>query len=57
MSKKNITEQKTVGKDIHVTFDTDKGPVTYKYSGSSARALKRGTDPSQLLGKRVDKKD
>jgi len=56
MSKKNILKKENVGTKVHVTFDTASGPMTYEYSGSSARALKRGTDPSQLLGKRVDKK-
>ena len=58
MSKKNILEQKEVGKKIHVTFDAVDGKRTYEFSGSSARALKRGTDPGNLSGRLIhhDKK-
>jgi hypothetical protein len=59
MSKKNIVSKVPVGNTVHVTFQTDQGQMTYEYRGSSARALKRGTDPSQLSGRLVkhDKKD
>ncbi len=58
MSKKNIIEQKQVGNKTHVVFETESGRMTYEYSGSSARALKRGTDPGNLSGKLIhhDKK-
>lgn len=62
MSKKNILSKEDVGKAVHVTFETPAGNYIYSYSGSSARALKRGTDPGNLSGKLVrfdkaDKKD
>lgn len=59
MSKKNIVLKVPVGKAVHVTFQTDQGQMTYEFKGSSARALKRGTDPSQLSGRLLkhDKKD
>ena len=53
MSKKNIISKQDVGKDVHVTFETPAGTYTYRYGGSSKRALERGTDPSQLAGKLV----
>jgi len=58
MSRKNIlkTEHLADGK-AHVTFQTEDGTRKYEYSGSSARAIKRGkTDPSQLLGKLIEHK-
>ncbi len=54
MSKKNIIEQKDVGKKVHITFNTPGGQMTYEYSGSSVRALRRGTDPSQLSGRLIE---
>ncbi len=53
MSKKNIIEKKNVGNRVHVTFDAADGLRTYEYSGSSARALKRGTDPANLSGRLI----
>ncbi len=53
MSKKNIIDTRQVGNATHVTFQTDSGPKTYAYVGSSARALARGTDPAQLAGRLV----
>lgn len=53
MSKKNIIAKVPVGNAVHVTFQTDNGNMTYEYKGSSARALKRGTDPGQLSGRLV----
>jgi hypothetical protein len=54
MSKSNILEKKEVGNKVRVTFDAVDGKRTYEFSGSSARALKRGTDPGQLRGKLVE---
>ena len=51
MSKKNILKTEQVGNETRVTFDTDSGPRTYAYVGSSKRALERGTDPAQLAGR------
>ena len=56
MSKKNITKTEHLNNHSLVTFDTDKGPMVYKFIGSSARALKRGTDPKQLAGVLVKEK-
>jgi len=56
VSKKNILRTEKVGNKIQVTFDAADGERTYEYSGSSARALKRGSDPGQLSGKLVDHK-
>ena len=56
MSKKNILSTEQVGKKTHVTFETPNGTYKYEYVGSSARALKRGTDPSQLVGKLIEHK-
>lgn len=53
MSRKNIVEQVNVGNKVRVTFDAEDGKRTYEYSGSSARALKRGTDPGNLSGRLV----
>jgi len=50
MSKKNIVKQEDVGKKVQLTFETDKGHYTYEYGGSSARAIRRGTDPASLSG-------
>ena len=57
MSKANILSKETLpnGK-ILVTFDAHDGHRTYEYVGSSARALKRGSDPGQLSGKLVEHK-
>lgn len=54
MSKANIIETKTLdnGK-IRVTFDAVDGERTYEYSGNSARAFKRGSDPAQLSGRLI----
>jgi hypothetical protein len=56
MSKKNILKKENVGNKVLVTFDAADGERTYEYSGSSARALKRGSDPGQLSGKLVENK-
>jgi hypothetical protein len=57
MSKKNITSiDKIEPNKVHVTFDTVSGPMKYEYLGASARAVLRGSDPANLLGRRVDKK-
>lgn len=56
MSKKNILKTEHRDGRSTVTFDTASGPMVYEYVGSSARALKRGTDPSQLAGKLVESK-
>ena len=53
MSKKNIVSKTDVGSSVHVTFETANGKMTYEYKGSSARALKRGTDPGQLSGRLI----
>jgi hypothetical protein len=50
MSKKNILKTEHRDDGTFITFDTASGPMTYKYIGSSARAVKRGTDPKQLAG-------
>ncbi len=60
MSKKNISSKEEIGKKIQITFDAADGKRTYEYSGSSARAIKRGTDPANLTGGRLirhEKKD
>jgi len=57
MSKKNIVSQEKLPNGrIQVVFDTDSGPMKYEYSGSSARALLRGSDPGQLAGKRIEER-
>lgn len=56
MSKKNISKIEEVGNKVQVTFDSFDGKRVYEYSGSSARALKRGTDPGQLSGRLVEHK-
>ena len=56
MSKANIIKTEKIGSKVRLTFETTSGPVVYEFSGSSARALNRGTDPSQLAGKRIDQK-
>jgi multidrug resistance efflux pump len=53
MSKKNIISKVNVGNKVQVTFDADDGQRTYEYVGSSARALKRGTDPADLSGRLI----
>lgn len=57
MSKANILSKETLpnGK-IRIVFDAHDGHRTYEFSGSSARALKRGSDPGQLSGKLVEHK-
>jgi hypothetical protein len=57
MSKANIlkTEHLPNGR-TRITFDVDDGHRTYEFKGSSAKALKRGTDPGQLKGKLVEHK-
>jgi hypothetical protein len=54
MSKANILKKEKMpdGK-VRLTFETDKGTMTYEYGGSSARAVNRGTDPSGLSGGRL----
>lgn len=54
MSKKNIIKKDWVDPNkVRLTFETDNGHMTYEYSGSSARAIKRGTDPAGLMGGRL----
>ena len=57
MSKDNIlkTEQMPNGR-TRVHFDAADGIRIYEFSGSSARALKKGRDPGQLSGKLVEHK-
>jgi len=51
MSKKNIINKKENGKKVELTFEVSDGShMTYEYSGSSARAIRRGTDPASLSG-------
>lgn len=54
MSKKNIIKREDIGKKVQITFDSADGQRVYEFSGSSARALRRGIDPSQLAGKLVE---
>lgn len=60
MSKANIKsiEHLDDGKRqvSRVTFDSHDGERTYEYVGNSARAIKRGSDPANLLGKLVHHK-
>lgn len=56
MSKKNIVSRTNVGNKVQVTFDAADGLRTYEYVGSSARALKRGTDPANLSGRLIEHK-
>lgn len=58
MSKKNISKIEHVSDNkVHVTFQNDDGQRKYEYTGSSARAIRRGkTDPSQLVGRLIDHK-
>lgn len=57
MSKQNITKTEILpNKKVRVTFDAADGERIYEYSGSSARALNKGTDPGQLSGKLVEHK-
>lgn len=57
MSRKNILKtEKLDGGKVHVTFETDEGPIKYEYRGSSARAFLKGADPSDLSGKKVKTK-
>lgn len=57
MSKANILKKETTPEGrIRITFDAHDGHRTYEYSGSSARAVKRGSDPGQLSGKLVEHK-
>jgi len=53
MSKKNIIKKENIGNRVQITFDADDGQRTYEFSGSSARALKRGTDPANLSGRLI----
>lgn len=57
MSKKNIlkTEKLPNGK-VNVTFECADGQRTYQYSGSSARAFNKGSEPSGLSGKFIEHK-
>jgi hypothetical protein len=57
MSKKNIIDTVHLpnGK-THVTFQTDNGIMKYEFSGNSAKALKHGTDPSDLHGRLIEHK-
>lgn len=57
MSKANIiSQEKLPNGKVEVVFDTATGPMKYLYSGSSARALLRGSDPGQLAGKRIEER-
>ena len=56
MSKKNILKTEHLDGKTLITFDTASGPMTYEYQGSSARAVKRGTDPAKLIGRLVEHK-
>jgi len=58
MSKKNILKTEHLSDSmVHVTFQNEDGTRKYEYTGSSARAIKRGkTDPSQLIGRLVEHK-
>lgn len=57
MSKDNITKtNKLPGGKVNVTFECADGLRTYQYSGSSARAFLRGSEPSQLSGRLVEHK-
>lgn len=55
MSKKNIIQTNWVEPNkVRLTFETHNGgQMTYEFSGSSARAIKRGTDPGGLMGGRL----
>ena len=56
MSKKNIISTKWLSEGkAHVVFKTSNGTKTYEFSGSSARAFKKGSDPAQLSGKLIEK--
>lgn len=57
MSKKNILKTEKIGDKVRVTFECPDGDRTYEYSGSSARAFNRGSEPSQLSGKLVEHKN
>ena len=57
MSKKNIVERKEVGDKVHLTFETADGNRTYEFSKRQAGYLKRGSDPANLSGKLVTKKE
>jgi hypothetical protein len=57
MSKKNIlSQEKMPNGKVRLTFDSADGHRVYEYSGSSARAVLRGTDPSGLVSKLVEHK-
>lgn len=56
MSKKNILKTEHLDGKTLITFETADGNRTYEYQGSSARAVKRGTDPAKLIGRLVDTK-
>lgn len=56
MSKANIIKTEKDGKKVRVTFDCADGERTYEYSGSSARAFNKGSEPSQLSGRLVEHK-
>ena len=56
MRKKNILKTEKVGTKVRVTFECADGHRTYEYSGSSARAFNRGSEPSQLSGRLVEHK-
>lgn len=55
MSKKNILKTEHLDGKTLITFETANGNRTYEYQGSSARAVKRGTDPAKLVGRLVEK--
>ena len=57
MSKQNILRTEKLGPNqVRVTFQATDGERTYEYRGQSARALNKGTDPSQLMGKLIEHK-
>jgi len=55
MSTKNIIKRETVGKNLHLTFETDGALHEYSYPPRSAAAIKRGVDPAELSGGRLVK--
>ena len=58
MSKKNIVSQKEVNGKTHITFEVADGShMTYEFSKRQAGYSKRGSDPANLSGKLVTKKE
>jgi len=56
MSLKNITKREIVDGKEHITFKTDTHHVTYAYDKCQQKSLQNGADPSDLMGKFVEKK-